>query len=104
MGRPNTMGLSRRDVERIKRLAEQVTDYSVPPALADLDAPWRICALKVGDNPGNGTVFGEWAGRLLVAWYRPRPGLSQAEYQTGQEAAMAALRASYVSTPAVPLR
>lgn len=90
--RPNTMGLTRRDVARIKAMAEAVTENYTPAALADLDAPWRVCALPRGENKGSGEVFGEWAGRVLVAFYRPAPGISQAEYQAGEKAAMEALR------------
>lgn len=93
MGRPNTMGLTRRDVARIKALAERVTDSFTPPALTDLVAPWRICAVRKGGNHGNGEVFGAWAGCDLVAFWRPGPDVDNVQaYLDGEKAAKAALR------------
>jgi hypothetical protein len=68
---PNTFGFTRRDVARIKALAESVTDLDVPAALADLDAPYRVQALpQEMAGRSNGTPFGAWAGRVLVYWVR----------------------------------
>lgn len=74
MARPNTMRLSRRDVARIKALAEQVAAAGggeIPAALGDLDAPWRVAALPPeAAARTSGEAFGTWAGMTLVAWWR----------------------------------
>jgi hypothetical protein len=95
MGRPNIMRLTRRDVARIKALAESVTEGVTPAAIADLDAPWRVAAMTAElAGRSNGEAFGTWAGLTLVAWWRPGPGLSGAAHREGEAAAVAALRAS----------
>lgn len=64
-----SMGLTRRDVARIKALAESVTDNYTPAGLQDLDVPYRIQALRpVEANRGSGEPMGSWAGRMLVYW------------------------------------
>lgn len=87
------MGLTRRDVARIKTLAETVTNNYTPARIEDLDAPWRVAAVMPKDaTRTSGEVFGEWAGRVLVAWWRPEPGISAAEHCAGEKAAVDALR------------
>jgi hypothetical protein len=62
-----------RDLERIRAMAEQVTPEYRPPVLDDLDAPVRVGAFMPGDEAHEGgTVFGAWAGRVLVGWRIPQ--------------------------------
>lgn len=58
---------------RIRAPAEQVTPAWRPPVLDDLDAPVRVGAFMPGDEAHEGgTVFGAWAGRVLVGWRLPQ--------------------------------
>lgn len=64
-----SMGLTKRDVMRIKALAESVTDNYTPAGLQDLDVPYRIQALMPSQaRRGSGTPIGSWVGRELVCW------------------------------------
>jgi hypothetical protein len=72
---PNLYGFTRRDVARIKALAEGVTELRTPAALGDLDAPWRVSAVPEGqESRFSGDVMGRWAGRVLVIWPKDRGG------------------------------
>lgn len=87
------MRLTRRDVRRIQALAESVKDGHIPAALDDLDGPWRVQALPPTDaRRSSGEPFGEWAGCVLVAWWRPKSGISAAEHQEGAAEALRRLR------------
>ena len=62
-------GFSRRDVVRIKAMAEATTANSIPKALNDLDVPFRIGACWPGsERYSSGKVLGEWFGRTLLYW------------------------------------
>jgi hypothetical protein len=62
-------GFTRRDVARIKAMAEKVTTNHCPAALNDLDVPYRVGACWPGDERHHsGRVLGEWAGRTLLYW------------------------------------
>lgn len=64
-----SFGFTRRDIARIKALAEAVTVNHSPAALADLDVPVRVGACMPGSERYlSGEVLGEWAGRVLVYW------------------------------------
>jgi hypothetical protein len=65
----DSFGFSQRDVLRIKALAEAVEGLSSPAALADLDTPYRVGAVRAGEESRtSGQVLGHWAGRVLVYW------------------------------------
>lgn len=69
MVKPNSLGLTRRDIRRIQMMAEAMTDTWVPPALADLDVPIRVAVTAKGQEGRlSGEVLGEWAGRVLLYW------------------------------------
>lgn len=73
--RPNTLGLSRRDVARIKAHAEALAanPSHIPAALADLDAPVRVGAAPPDQAQYfSGEPFGAWAGMTLLWWPRGR--------------------------------
>ena len=62
-------GFSKRDLARIKVMAEATTARSLPTTLNDLDVPYRIGACWPGDERhSSGKVLGEWAGRTLLYW------------------------------------
>lgn len=62
-------GFSRRDIVRIKALAEATTSNSIPAALNDLDVPYRVGAVMPPDRRhSSGEELGEWAGRTLLYW------------------------------------
>jgi hypothetical protein len=67
------LGLTPRDVDRIKALAEaRVQDGTIPAALADLDAPIRVAAYFEDEAYRfSGDRLGTWAGRVLLYWPRP---------------------------------
>lgn len=73
----NTFGFTRRDVARIKAQAEAVAAIAgldTPAALADLDAPWRVLAVKPAEaSRFSGEPFGTWAGMTLLVWPRRPP-------------------------------
>jgi hypothetical protein len=72
-------GFSRRDVLRIKALAEGVTDTYAPAALDDLDVPYRVGAYRHDGHLPNGDVLGEWAGRVLLYW--PLTGMTYGRWE-----------------------
>lgn len=62
-------GFTRRDIVRIKAMAETVTPTRGAEALNDLDVPYRVGACWPGDERhSSGQVLGEWAGRTLLYW------------------------------------
>jgi hypothetical protein len=62
-------GFSKRDIVRIKAMAEATTANSISKALNDLDVPFRIGACWPGsERHFSGMVLGEWAGRTLLYW------------------------------------
>ncbi|HEY2357499.1 MAG TPA: hypothetical protein VGH86_08615 [Phenylobacterium sp.] len=62
-------GFTRRDVRRIKAMAEATNDLSEPKALDDLDVPYRVGCCRIGrESYSSGRVLGEWAGRTLLYW------------------------------------
>ena len=62
-------GFSRRDIVRIKALAEATTGNGIPAALNDLDVPYRVGAVMPQDRRhSSGEELGEWAGRSLLYW------------------------------------
>lgn len=62
-------GFSKRDIVRIKALAEATTENMIPVALNDLDVPYRVGACWPGtERHSSGDVLGEWAGRALLYW------------------------------------
>lgn len=64
-----SFGFTKRDVTRIQRMAEQVTEIHAPAALADLDVPYRVGACWPGTEwTSSGRVLGEWKGRTLLWW------------------------------------
>lgn len=69
--KPNTLGLTKRDVRRIQLAAEDMTDAgSPPPALVDLDVPVRVVFCAKGEEIRfSGELLGEWAGRSIVYWH-----------------------------------
>jgi hypothetical protein len=66
------LGLSEKDVARIKALAEaRVRDGTIPAALVDLDAPIRVGAYSEDEAYRfSGERLGTWAGRILLYWPR----------------------------------
>ena len=63
------LGLTRRDVRRIRALAETTTPDHTPRELADLDVPIRLAARCRGEPAPRGALwFGEWADRELFYW------------------------------------
>jgi hypothetical protein len=69
MAIPNTFGFTRRDVERIKTMAEGFTGSGSSEPLVDLDVPYRVIATEMGrESYFSGEVLGTWAGRLLLVW------------------------------------
>ena len=62
-------GFSKRDIVRIKAMAEATTANSIPKALKDLDVAFRIGACWPGsERHSSGLVLGEWLGRTLLYW------------------------------------
>lgn len=62
-------GFTRRDIVRIKALAEATTGNHIPMALNDLDVPYRVGAIMPQDRRhSSGQDLGEWAGRALLYW------------------------------------
>ena len=62
-------GFTRRDLVRIKAMAEATTPNYTPAALNDLDVPFRIGACwPGGERHSSGQLLGEWAGRTLLYW------------------------------------
>lgn len=62
-------GFSRRDIVRIKAVAEATTAHYSPAALNDLDVPFRVGACWPGEERhSSGRRLGEWAGRTLLYW------------------------------------
>ena len=62
-------GFSRRDIVRIKAMAEATTGNSIPAALNDLDVPYRVGAVIPQDRRhSSGEDLGAWAGRTLLYW------------------------------------
>lgn len=64
-----SFNFSRRDLVRIKALAESTTETYVPAVLNDLDVPVRVGACLPGQEfRSTGSYLGEWAGRTLLWW------------------------------------
>lgn len=62
-------GFTRRDLVRIKAMAEETTPNFAPAALNDLDVPFRIGACwPGGERYSSGEILGDWAGRTLLYW------------------------------------
>jgi hypothetical protein len=62
-------GFSRRDIARIKAMAETCDGRSAPLALNDLDVPYRVGACMPGEESrGSGSYLGQWQGRSLLFW------------------------------------
>jgi hypothetical protein len=63
-------GFTRRDVRRIKAMAEAAAaSGSDPVALSDLDVPYRVgCCYPGDERHSSGKPLGEWAGRTLLWW------------------------------------
>lgn len=59
-------GFTKRDIVRIRLMAEESTGSYTPAALNDLDVPYRV---GVSDGGGtSGDVLGQWKGRTLLWW------------------------------------
>jgi len=64
-----SFGFTRRDIVRIKAMAESTTGNYLPAALNDLDVPIRVGACPAGqESRSTGKVLGSWAGRTLLYW------------------------------------
>lgn len=64
-----SFGFTRRDITRIKAMAEATHHGYVPKALNDLDVPVRVGACMPGqESYSSGRPLGEWAGRTLLYW------------------------------------
>ena len=62
-------GFTKRDIVRIRAMAETTTANYAPAALNDLDVPFRIGAAWPGtERHSSGQVLGEWKGRVLLYW------------------------------------
>lgn len=62
-------GFTRRDVVRIKAMAESVTANYTPIALTDLDVPYRVGCCRPGDEGRfSGKPLGTWADKTLLWW------------------------------------
>ena len=59
-------GFTKRDIIRIRLMAEEATANFAPCALNDLDVPYRVGVLSGGGTSGE--VLGTWKGRTLVYW------------------------------------
>jgi hypothetical protein len=64
-----SFGFTPHDWQRIKELAEQVTNNYAPAALDDLSVPVRVAAARKEDaSRYNGRILGTHAGRALLYW------------------------------------
>lgn len=64
-----SFGFTRRDVKRIQLMAETCDGPHSPPALNDLDVPYRVGACMPGlESRSTGQMLGEWKGRTLLWW------------------------------------
>jgi hypothetical protein len=64
-----SFGFSKRDVLRIRAMAETATPHYTPVAMNDLDAPFRVGACIAGDERhSSGQILGLWKGRTLLWW------------------------------------
>lgn len=62
-----TFGFSRRDIVRLRALAEMTSRRARPRPLNDLDAPYVVSACMPGQEHRHaGKVLGHWAGRTLL--------------------------------------
>lgn len=60
---------SKRDIVRIRAMAEATTPNYAPAPLNDLDVAFRVGACWPGsERRSSGKELGEWAGRVLVYW------------------------------------
>jgi hypothetical protein len=67
-------GFTRRDMLRIKVLAEAVTLSANPRPLNDLDVPFVVGACPMGqESRSTGQPLGHWAGRSLLWWPMNEP-------------------------------
>jgi hypothetical protein len=83
--RPNTLGLTRRDVRRIQAMAEACTDLYAAPALVDLDVPVRVIAVKPAEaDRFSGEILGQWAGRTLLYWRMTNREIEAWRQRTGR--------------------
>jgi hypothetical protein len=58
-------GFTKRDIIRIRLMAEEATALYTPAALNDLDVPYRV---GVAFGTSSGEPLGKWNGRDLVWW------------------------------------
>ena len=64
-----SFGFSRRDITRIRALAERDAAGEAAAALGDLDVPVRVGACEPGrEGYSTGRPLGTWAGRTLLWW------------------------------------
>lgn len=64
-----SLGFSERDVERIKRLSEEVTELHVPAALEDLDAPFRVSVVLASDRRlYSGRMVKKIGDKVVLVW------------------------------------
>jgi hypothetical protein len=64
-----SFGFTKRDVLRIRALAEGLPDAKMGAELDDLDVPFRVAAVKPNHARNfSGIPLGEWAGRTLIYW------------------------------------
>ena len=64
-----SFGFTRRDMIRIKAMAESTTANYSPAALNDLDVAVRVGAcMPGGERHTTGAWLGSWAGRSLLYW------------------------------------
>jgi hypothetical protein len=64
-------GITDRDWARIKALTDQVTPLYVPAALDDLDAPYRVGAVRKEDRSRfSGEPIGVFNGCAILVWAR----------------------------------
>jgi hypothetical protein len=62
-------GFTKRDITRIKAMAEATTQNYAPRPLNDLDVPYRVGAAWPGtDLRTSGERLGHWSGRVLLYW------------------------------------
>lgn len=65
----NTFGLTNADWAKIKAQAERVADGANEASLTDLDAPFRVLAVrKTERHRPNGDVLGSYEDCILLFW------------------------------------
>lgn len=64
-----SLGFSERDIERVKRLSEEVTELHVPAALEELDAPFRVSVVLASDRRlYSGRMVGRIGDKVVLVW------------------------------------